>query len=211
MNKAAESKRLGEAVRGRRILIVEDEFLLASDLAQFFSTLGAEILGPAPSRELAWQYLPMAEVALLDLNLNGEMVFPVADQLASLRIPFVFYSGYDIAIPPRFKSAWALKKPVTSRELAVIIGSELTNQAGTSGSPPTGAGDDDNILAILAKLRQNAHFMLNDSAAGDMLVERALRVAVVEAPSRPRDMPLLLWLTAILERVHERKDGQRVH
>lgn len=211
MNNVAESKSLGEAVRGRRILIVEDEFLLASDLAQYFSSLGAEILGPAPSRDQAWQYLPMAEVALLDLNLNGEVVFPVADQLVSLGIPFVFYSGYDIAIPPRFNSAWVLKKPVTSRQLAAIIGSELASQSGLGGSQPKQTDDGDNILDILSKLRQNAHFMLNDSAAGDMLVERALRLAIEEASSRPNDMPLLLWLTGILERTHEKNGHHRIH
>lgn len=214
VNNVADSKGIGDAVRGRRILIVEDEFVLASDLAQYFSSLGAEILGPAPSRDQAWQYLPMAEVALLDLNLNGEMVFPVADQLVSLGIPFVFYSAYDIAIPPRFDSAWVLKKPVTSRQLAAIIGSELSGRGGLGGlggSQPKQTDDGDNILDILSKLRQNAHFMLNDGAAGDVLVERALRLAIEEASSRPHDMPLLLWLTEILERTHEKNGHHRIH
>ncbi|WP_146215601.1 response regulator [Hoeflea marina] len=205
-----ESNSSVEAVRGRRILIVEDEFLLASDLARYFSSLGAEILGPVPSRDQAWQYLPMAEVALLDLNLNGQMVFPVADQLASLRIPFVFYSGYDIAIPERFNSAWMLKKPVTSQQLATIIGSELSGRRGAAGKAPREA-EADNIFDILAKLRENAHFMLSDGAAGDQLVENALRMAILEAPSRPQDMPLLLWLTEILERAHNQNGHHRIH
>lgn len=85
-------------VKGRRLLIVEDEYLIASDLASWLAGEGAEVLGPVPSVEEALALLSISslpDAALLDINLGGEQVFPVADALQSVSVPILFLSGYD--------------------------------------------------------------------------------------------------------------------
>src|SRR3712207_8803154 len=68
---------------GRRILVVEDEYFIADDIARALTGLGAEIVGPAPDVESAAALLSQRPVdwAVLDINLQGEMVYPVAEAL----------------------------------------------------------------------------------------------------------------------------------
>src|SRR3712207_3309616 len=87
---------------GRRVMVVEDEFFLADDLAQALEKLGAEVVGPVPSKDKALAFLgaePL-DAAVLDINLKGEAVFPVADALRQQGVPFVFATGYDEASVP---------------------------------------------------------------------------------------------------------------
>jgi CheY-like chemotaxis protein len=83
---------------GCRILVVEDEYLIAADLLQTLEELGAIVVGPAATVERALT-LARAEAgldgAVLDLNLGGERAYPVADALAARGVPFVFVTGYD--------------------------------------------------------------------------------------------------------------------
>jgi DNA-binding response OmpR family regulator len=85
-----------------RLLIVEDEYFLAQDLAYHFQNLGAEILGPAGTVLDALTLLKSADVeaAVLDINLRGERVYPVADVLLQRNVPFVFASGYGGELEP---------------------------------------------------------------------------------------------------------------
>lgn len=90
-------------VSKRRILVVEDEYLIASDLASWLEDQGAEVLGPVPSVEEALALLdtdPLPDAAVLDINLGNEQVFPVADALQAADVPFVFMSGYDAKLIP---------------------------------------------------------------------------------------------------------------
>jgi CheY-like chemotaxis protein len=87
---------------GQHVLIVEDEYFLAQDLADYFQDLGVEVLGPVPSVAEALKLLESAEVqgAILDVNLRGERVYPVADVLRQKHVPFVFASGYGGELEP---------------------------------------------------------------------------------------------------------------
>jgi CheY-like chemotaxis protein len=87
---------------GQHVLIVEDEYFVAQDLADYFQDLGAEVLGPVPSVAEALKLLESAEVqgAILDVNLRGERVYPVADVLRQKHVPFVFASGYGGELEP---------------------------------------------------------------------------------------------------------------
>ena len=89
-------------LQGYRLLIVEDEYFLAHDLADYFHNLGADILGPAGSVGDALRLLDGSEVqgAILDVNLKGERVYPVADALRQKGVPFVFASGYGGELEP---------------------------------------------------------------------------------------------------------------
>ena len=86
-------------LRGLRVLIIEDEALIASLVEDFLTDLGCEVIGPAMHITEAIQLAREAEIdgATLDVNLVGEKVFPVADILTDRGIPFVFMTGYGTA------------------------------------------------------------------------------------------------------------------
>jgi DNA-binding response OmpR family regulator len=117
-------------VRGSRILVVEDEYLLADDLYHTLTDAGAEVLGPIASVEDATAFIarePSIDAAVLDVNLRGEMVFPVADALRERGVPFAFATGYDEwALPERFAKAPRVEKPFQGHKVTSVLGPLLT-------------------------------------------------------------------------------------
>lgn len=84
--------------RGRHILIVEDEFLIAEDLQESFTELGAVVVGPAASIDRAMELIaatPRLDGALVDVNLGGKLAYPVTEALEARKVPFVLMSGYE--------------------------------------------------------------------------------------------------------------------
>ncbi len=109
-----------EALSGRRILVVEDEPLLALQLVMQLEDAGAEVFGPAASPEGAMEIIARAQLdgALLDGNLRGRPVDGVAAALADRGVPFVFISGYGRESLTRgFNSAPLLSKPFSIEDL----------------------------------------------------------------------------------------------
>jgi CheY-like chemotaxis protein len=102
-------------VAGRRVLVVEDDFLIANVIAEAFRAQGAHIVGPAGNLKDALAIAASKEHidgAVLDVNLRGEMVYPVADVLRSKGVPIVFTTGYDTGdVVSRFADAPCLQKP----------------------------------------------------------------------------------------------------
>jgi CheY-like chemotaxis protein len=97
-----------------RLLVVEDEYFVAEELAHAFEDRGASVVGPAPTIRDALTLIAQQPLdgAILDINLHGEMVYPVADELASRGIPFVFATGYDkTVLPSRFSTIKLCEKP----------------------------------------------------------------------------------------------------
>lgn len=83
---------------GKRVLIVEDEWLIADDLVRALRAEGAQIVGPAASVEAAMRLLETSQVdaAVLDIQLDkGSSVYPVAEALRDLHVPFLFATGFD--------------------------------------------------------------------------------------------------------------------
>lgn len=107
---------------GKRIFVVEDEFLLARQVVRALGREGADVVGCAATVAAALDALAgLAEVdlAILDVNLAGEKVYPVAAELARRGVGFVFLSGYDLADrDPRFSHAPQLSKPITMATLS---------------------------------------------------------------------------------------------
>ena len=113
------------SLTGRRVLVVEDEYFLADDLSRALTQLGAEVLGPVATREEAFELLASGEridLAVLDINLQGESVFPVADTLLEQGVPFLFATGYDqTAIPVQYQQVPRWEKPFAPEALAQAL------------------------------------------------------------------------------------------
>jgi len=110
----------------RRILVVEDEYILARQLVRALTQEGAVVLGPVPdvARALAMVADGPGEidVAILDVNLVGEKVYPVADALLDQGVPFLFASGYDADEgDPRFATIRHLVKPLMMKSLVAAL------------------------------------------------------------------------------------------
>lgn len=117
------------SLAGRRILVVEDEYLVATALAEELADLGVDVVGPAPSVSRALALIhrtPDLDLALLDVNLGGEAVYPVADALSDRGVPIVLVTGYDRdAMPERYQDATTLQKPIGSRAVLEALRQRL--------------------------------------------------------------------------------------
>ena len=105
---------------GRRVLIVEDRYLIASDLEAEVRELAGEVIGPVRSVELGLHSLAAErfDLALLDINLDGETAYPLAQALSDAGKPFLFVTGYDDwALPPEWREWPRLRKPVNRTKL----------------------------------------------------------------------------------------------
>jgi DNA-binding response OmpR family regulator len=105
---------------GYRILVVEDETLIAMEIATALEDLGCEVIGPASTLETALQLAreTMPDAAILDITVRGGKTYPVANELLGRDIPFVLASGYgDWALPEALRDHPRLMKPFTTGEL----------------------------------------------------------------------------------------------
>jgi CheY-like chemotaxis protein len=119
-----------QRLEGSRLLIVEDDYMIAADLAFQCERLGAKVIGPACSvqdaLELIEKYAGDLDGAALDINLNGERVFPVADALIARDIPFIFATGYDKKlIPPAYAQVPRCDKPIDTGVMAKALAAHM--------------------------------------------------------------------------------------
>ncbi|RWE44462.1 MAG: response regulator [Mesorhizobium sp.] len=192
-------------VRGLQLLIVEDEWLLADDLARYFSSMGATILGPVATIEQAFHYTDNAQAAILDININGRRVFPVADELQRRGIPFVFFTGdSESVIPDRLRYASNLRKSSGSQ----AVFDALFPQRGVREES---AATTDDVLSILPKLRLAARLGLGDVAASDRLVEKTLEQALRDIDRRAAGLSTEEWLNEIMRTVGESCGAKLLH
>jgi CheY-like chemotaxis protein len=111
-------------VEGCRVLVVEDETILAVTIEETLLDLGCIVVGPVGKLEAALQVAAVErlDAAILDISIRGGLVFPVAETLRARGIPFVFASGYgDWALPDPFATQPRLTKPFTLRELEAAV------------------------------------------------------------------------------------------
>ncbi len=108
------------ALQGRKVMIVEDELLVAMLLEEALLEYGCEIVGPFSTVETALEAARdvVAHVAVLDVNLRGQRVYPVAEMLESRGIPFLLMSGYGRdGVPPEHANWVACSKPFLPGDL----------------------------------------------------------------------------------------------
>ncbi len=107
-----------------RVMVVEDEGLIALMLEDMLEDLGCEVAlsAAAVGQALAWLAAGgEADAALLDVNLGGEAVFPVAEALAARGVPFAFTTGYGETHDARFRDAPLLSKPIKQERLEDLL------------------------------------------------------------------------------------------
>ena len=120
---------------GMRILLIEDEPLVAMELEAQLTSLGAEVIGPAGTVERARRLIVenSAHAALLDANLGGRPVDDLAAALTHKGIPFAFATGYGReALPREFQKAPVLSKPFDRTQLLAILQALLAQGAGSA-------------------------------------------------------------------------------
>jgi CheY-like chemotaxis protein len=110
---------MARSLEGVRVLVVEDDFLVSLLLDDLLTAAGCKVLGPVArlAEALDAAAKERFDAAVLDINLAGEQVYPVADVLAGRRLPFVFVSGYGDAIPHEYADHPKLGKPFTKEQL----------------------------------------------------------------------------------------------
>ena len=112
-------------IQGQKVLVLEDETLVAIEIAETLRAAGCTVLGPASrvheALELLRGYRP--DAALLDVNVAGDMSYPVADALRTIDVPFAFVTGYagGEVLPERFRDCAMIAKPFAACDLIMII------------------------------------------------------------------------------------------
>ncbi len=151
--------RARERLSGRWILVVEDDYLLAAELAQGLRKEGARVIGPVPSITAALHLIrtaPKMDGALLDVNLQGEMAFPVADALLARGVPFAFVTDYSKHLTAaRYTGVSSLEKPVNLDEVTAALGSHCGRS--DAGWPRTGPDVADVNSRTPSAARQQAN------------------------------------------------------
>ncbi len=107
-----------------RVLVVEDEGLVAMTVEDMLEDLGCEVAYSAAAIAETLRWLESggsADAALLDVNLGGEYVFPVAEALAARGTPFAFTTGYGETPDPRFAAAPLIGKPIRRERLEEVL------------------------------------------------------------------------------------------
>ncbi|ACI58424.1 putative transcriptional regulator, Crp/Fnr family (plasmid) [Rhizobium leguminosarum bv. trifolii WSM2304] len=161
-------------------LVVEDDYVLASDLASTLSEAGIKIIGPAPNIKQALRYIEESaqiDVAILDINLSGTMVFPVADELSKRNIPFFFATGYSRdVVPPRFADRIFVEKPLDKRAVFEAL-------SGCQGSTQKAPGHQENLILAALSPREidvlEPHLKQVRLVQGQMLEEQFCEINAV--------------------------------
>ena len=116
---------MASSLHERRILVVEDEYYLARELADGLMGEGAAVIGPAASVGDALDLINDQRDlhgAILDVNLSGEYVFTLADDLIVRGVPLIFTTGYDrTALPDRFAAVPVCEKPVNLHRILAAL------------------------------------------------------------------------------------------
>jgi CheY-like chemotaxis protein len=115
-------------LKGVRVLIVEDDSLVAMSVGDMLSDLGCSIVANAGNLVQAFEKVGAGgfDFALLDVNLRGKEVFPVAEALSEQGIPFAFASGYGRAgLPEEYRTSPIVSKPFQMEELSSVVSSAL--------------------------------------------------------------------------------------
>jgi CheY-like chemotaxis protein len=128
MMQEMESQEMEKPLEGCRIFVVEDESVITMLLQDMFEELQCEVVSLASRFQDALEKANTQsfEVAILDVNLNGQRTFPIAEALIARGLPFVFATGYGAAaVPETFRDAPVLQKPFRLADLENAVRTAL--------------------------------------------------------------------------------------
>jgi CheY-like chemotaxis protein len=120
------------ALAGLRVLVVEDEMMVSMLIEDMLADMGCKVVGPASRLNEAIELVKDAELdcAVLDVNLGGQPIFPLADILRERGVPFAFATGYgDAGLRDADRGTPVLQKPFREGDLARVLG-ELRAKVG---------------------------------------------------------------------------------
>lgn len=123
--------------RGPRVLIVEDEAMISILFEDMVCDLGGYVVGPAARFEQAMGLALQADfdLAVLDVNVDGLAVYPIADVLRCRGIPFIFVTGYDSSVvPQRYQHSCVLTKPFSHQTFRNALREVFTSSSGASAA-----------------------------------------------------------------------------
>ncbi|HJS79044.1 MAG TPA: hypothetical protein VJ748_00350 [Vitreimonas sp.] len=124
-----------DAANPFRVLVVEDEMIIALCIEQCLTAQGHEVIGPVARRDEALRYAaqPTFHFALLDVNLAGEQVYPVAATLTRKGVPFAFLSGHGVrGLRPEWRRASILEKPFSCAALIELAAAAAAQWRGSA-------------------------------------------------------------------------------
>ena len=158
------------ALTHKKILVVEDDYFLALDMARDLRASGAEVLGPVPTGDAGLEIASQDDLdgAVLDIHLRGGSVYPLADLLMTKGVPFLFSTGYETSsIPKRYEGIQVLGKPMPSSDVCEHL-------AGTLPLPDVGN-------ALSYSVTQEGDFWCWEVKRGEEVVERGRAASHVNA------------------------------
>ncbi|MGA7259616.1 MAG: response regulator [Stellaceae bacterium] len=123
------------ALEGLRVLVVEDEYLVATLIEDMLTSAGCVVLGPIPrlAEALDAAHRGTFDAAVLDVNLAGDRIDPVADLLSRRNVPFVFVTGYTKgALPGVHAERPRLCKPFKMADLLDKLSSVVAPPSGSA-------------------------------------------------------------------------------
>jgi CheY-like chemotaxis protein len=112
------------SLNGKAVLVVEDETIVSFLIEDLLSGLGCSDIRLAGSLDAALESLDngFPDLAVLDVNLGGNLVYPVAERLKAQGVPFAFITGYGVnGIAPEWKTATIVPKPFVPEQLAATL------------------------------------------------------------------------------------------
>src|SRR3712207_3236278 len=130
MNNSVSEKHVTDKPRCR-VLVVEDETMIAMLVEDMVQDFGSAVVGPAAKMDEALNLARNAnlDAAILDIKVGGAAIFPVADVLRARGIPLIFSTGYGVdGLPPRFFDSPTLRKPFTHEALREALRTALADQ-----------------------------------------------------------------------------------
>lgn len=124
-----------QALIDRRVMLVEDDPMLLMALEAMMADFGCQVAGTAMSVDAALSLARETtfDLAVLDVNLRGELVTPVALTLAERRIPFVFATAFNVSIMPSLADRPLVPKPYKPEEIELALASALKGPGGEQG------------------------------------------------------------------------------
>lgn len=185
------------------ILVVEDDFLVAQALASDIRANGDKVVGPFSDVHDALQRVDWVQAAILDVRVQDETSFQVADSLKYSDVPFVFLTGYDRRqIPSRFDRCRIYSKPSCAAPLLHDLHKDFRARP---------CQQTDNMEWAVMELLAQARQLMPDAASAERIVEAVLLCAIREQSDGCHRSDLKGWLSELLYREFRARGRNYLH